>query len=600
MTTESNRNSKNDFAERHQIAEAQLPTQQRDKNVFSALSPEKMHDIIHEQEVHKIELEMQNQELRRIQLELEVAHHQYIELYHSAPVGYLTIVQENNKIVQANQAAANLLGVEKNLSLINQSFTNFILPDDQHSYYFHCQEVIKTQSQLTCEIRLKQGETYFYAKLHTTVFQNVEDQTVHYLTVISDITEQKETEKLLTQRVEERTAELKTVNAELAYASCLKDEFLANMSHELRTPLNTILGGAEILQEQVFGSLNEQQEKTVRRIEKSGKQLLILITDILDLSKIAARQLELFVDNVSVDAVCQSSLQYVQEAAKNKQIKLSYSFDYAINTLKADRVRLKQILINLLINAIKFTPEGGVVELAAQGIPEEGVLELIVSDTGIGIAKEDFPKLFKPFRQLDGKLNRQYEGTGLGLSLVLSLTDMHGGSVSMSSKIGQGSCFTVTLPWLEETTEGSQEKRDDEKRDDVKTGDRHTTSLILVVDDHQKTIEMLFDYLVAKGYHVISASDGAEAIAQAQSDSPDLILMDIQMSGMDGLEAIKRIRADPKQASTPIIALTALVIPGNKERCLAAGANDYLSKPINLKQLKQKIKNLLPCSPDEA
>jgi len=543
---------------------------------------------------------MQNHELRRIQQELEVAHHQYLELYHSAPIGYLTIAQEdNNQIVQANQAAANLLGAETNLRLINQSFTNFILPDDQDTYYFHCQEVLKTQSQLACEIRLKQGETYFYAKLHSTVFQNADSDTVHYLTVISDITEQKQTERLLTQRVEERTAELKAVNMELAYASRLKDEFLANMSHELRTPLNTILGGAEILQEQVFGPLNVQQEKMVMRIEKSGKQLLVLITDILDLSKIAARQLELLVDNVSIDAVCQSSLQYVQEAAKTKQIKLSYSFDYAINTLKADRVRLKQILINLLTNAIKFTPQGGFVELAAQGIPEQGILELIVSDTGIGIAKEDFPKLFKPFRQLDGKLNRQYEGTGLGLSLVLSLTDMHGGSVSVSSTVGQGSCFTVTLPWLNDTdtNKDSQEKPDD----DVKTGPCHTkNALILVVDDHEKTIEMLLDYLVANGYQVISARDGAEAVAQAQSDSPDLILMDIQMSGMDGLEAIQRIRADPKQASTPIIALTALVMPGDKERCLAAGANDYLSKPIGLKQLIQKIKTLLPCPTDEA
>jgi len=543
---------------------------------------------------------MQNHELRRIQQELEVAHHQYLELYHSAPIGYLTIAQEdNNQIVQANQAAANLLGVETNLHLINQSFTNFILPDDQDTYYFHCQEVLKTQSQLACKIRLKQGETYFYAKLHSTVFQNADSDTVHYLTVISDITEQKQTERLLTQRVEERTAELKAVNMELAYASRLKNEFLANMSHELRTPLNTILGGAEILQEQVFGPLNVQQEKTARRIEKSGKQLLILITDILDLSKIAARQLELFVDNVSVDAVCQSSLQYVQEAAKNKQIKLSYSFDYAINTVKADRVRLKQILINLLTNAIKFTPQGGFVELAAQGIPEQGILELIVSDTGIGIAKEDFPKLFKPFRQLDGKLNRQYEGTGLGLSLVLWLTDMHGGSVSVSSTVGQGSCFTVTLPWLNDTdtNKNSQEKPDD----DVKTGPCHPkNALILVVDDHEKTIEMLLDYLVANGYQVISARDGLQAVAQAQSDSPDLILMDIQMSGMDGIEAIQRIRADPKQASTPIIALTALVMPGDKERCLAAGANDYLSKPIGLKQLIQKIQNLLPCSTDEA
>jgi PAS domain S-box-containing protein len=592
MTTQNIIPKKNQFSESSQMTLSKSQKEHQHFDVFEMLSYDNMYDLIHELQAHKIELEMQNHELRRIQLELEVAHHQYLELYHSAPIGYLTITQEDNKIVQANQAAAQLLGLEENHQLINQSFTNFIWPDDQDTYYFHCQKVAKTQSQLACEIRLKQGNSYFYAKLHSTVFQNTDVDSLHYLTVISDISEQKQTEKLLTQRVEERTAELQAVNAELAYALRIKDEFLANMSHELRTPLNTILGGAEILQEQVFGPLTAQQQKTVRRIEKSGKQLLVLITDILDLSKIAAKQLELFMDNVSVDAVCQSSLQYVQQAAKSKQIKLSYSFDYAINTVKADRVRLKQILINLLTNAIKFTPQGGFVELAAQGLPEQGVLELIVSDTGIGIAKEDFPKLFKPFRQLDGKLNRQYEGTGLGLSLVLSLTDMHCGSISVSSELGLGSCFTVTLPWYDEKINEFKKSEHD-----FKTKSRHTkNALILVVDDHEKTIDMLFDYLVANGYQVISAYEGLQAISKVQSDNPDLILMDIQMSGMDGLEAIERIRAEPKQSKTPIIALTALVMPGDKERCLAAGANDYLSKPISLKQLRQKIDNLLPCA----
>jgi PAS domain S-box-containing protein len=251
----------------------------------------------------------------------------------------------------------------------------------------------------------------------------------------------------LAQRVAERTADLSAANAELSRTSRIKDEFLANMSHELRTPLNAILGMSEALQEQVYGPLNEKQLKSLRSIEESGYHLLSLINDILDVSKIEAGKLKLEVGPVSVESVCQASLGLIKQDAHKKQLKISSSFDNAVTIIQADKRRLKQILVNLLSNAVKFTPEGGAIGLEVVGDAEGEAVHFTVWDTGIGILEEDMGRLFQPFVQLDSSLSRRYAGTGLGLSLVYRLADMHGGSVSLESEVGKGSRFTVSLPW---------------------------------------------------------------------------------------------------------------------------------------------------------
>ncbi|MEI7771495.1 MAG: ATP-binding protein, partial [Chloroflexales bacterium] len=252
---------------------------------------------------------------------------------------------------------------------------------------------------------------------------------------------------LLARRVTERTADLIAVNGELARASRLKDEFLANMSHELRTPLNTVLGRAEILRERIYGPLTDQQERAIASIDESGRHLLALINDILDLSKIEAGKLDLQISMVDVPALCQSSVRMMSQAAMAKGISLSSTFDMAVERMQADERRLKQILVNLLSNAVKFTPSGGRVSLEVRGLRDQGLVEFIVEDSGIGIAEGDLPRLFQPFMQIDAGLSRQHEGTGLGLSLVLRLTEAHGGSVAVTSAPSSGSRFVVTLPW---------------------------------------------------------------------------------------------------------------------------------------------------------
>ena len=530
--------------------------------------------------------------------------------------------------------------------------------------------------------------------------------------------------QLLARRVEERTADLSIANAELARAARLKDEFLANMSHELRTPLNSILGRSEALQEAIYGAITPEQDKALQGIETSGRHLLALINDILDLSKIEANKLDLYIEPVALERICHGALQLVTQLARQKRISLTSTLDSRAESLLADERRLKQILVNLLSNAVKFTPEGGSVGLDVQSNAERGAITFTVWDTGIGITEDDHQRLFRPFVQVDSRLNRQYEGTGLGLALVLRLAEAHGGSVAFESAPGQGSRFSVTLPWnahapaappepeiglathagapiqrallIEDSpsaveqlerylnemgvhvevhtqANGAVERATALQPDIIvldillpdevgweilrqlknhpstqsipvlivsvidepeqaralgaagflcKPIDRArfteliqrvaSTALvspiqlaflvapehdkaparshsILLAEDNQATITMMQDYLRAHGYDVVVARNGGETLLRAQEATPALILMDIQMPGMDGLEAIRHIRAHTDLRGIPIIALTALAMPGDRERCLAAGADDYLTKPVNLRALLAAI-----------
>jgi len=400
----------------------------------------------------------------------------------------------------------------------------------------------------------------------------------------------------LEQRVAARTAELHRTNLELEHANRAKDEFLATMSHELRTPLNSILGLSESLMEQRRGPLNASQKKSLETVETSAQHLLTLINDILEVSKIEAGKLSIHIDTVSVKEVCESSLNFIKEAAFKKSIRMDFQPESSIIKLSADPQRLKQILINLLNNAVKFTPENGSIVLKVHTTPERDQVRFSVIDNGIGISPDDLKKLFTPFTQLDSGLSRQYGGTGLGLVLVYKMTELHGGSVEVESEVGKGSRFTVILPWDENTNAGKFANENLQPPVQV-SSDSNTLSAglnhILLADDNEPNILVVSDYLQDYGYRVTVAHNGLEALEKAEAVSPDIILMDIQMPEMDGLEAIRQLRQRPRFAPTPIIALTALAMPGDRERCLTAGANEYLSKPVSLKKLVQTINDML-------
>lgn len=396
----------------------------------------------------------------------------------------------------------------------------------------------------------------------------------------------------LAQRVEDRTADLSRANSNLARALRVKDEFLANMSHELRTPLNAILGLSESLSEQVAGPLNEKQSKYLSTINESGHHLLSLINDILDLAKIEAGQITLDINKVDINSVCQASLRMIKQLAQKKNQEVSFEIDHDLGLMWADERRLKQMIVNLLSNAVKFTPELGQLGLEVHGDQEGNKVIISVWDRGIGISENDVQRLFKPFVQLDAGLAREATGTGLGLALVAQMAQMHGGSVSLESQVGYGSRFTIMLPWEPVLAGDSNLRlRTTSKFRAIKPNEVRPT--ILLVEDTQEVVMMLVDYLEMDGYNMVTAQDGIDGLTQAKIVHPALILMDIQMPRLDGFETTKKLRSDPEFKDTPIIALTALAMPNDRQRCIDAGMNEYLSKPVNLKVLSKTIKAFL-------
>lgn len=548
------------------------------------------------------------------------------------------------------------------------------------------------------------------------------------ITAVRDAYEMLEHERMeLANRVEERTAELTAANQQLARTARAKDEFLASVSHELRTPLNAILGLSQALKEKVLGSLNAKQIESLHYIEESGKHLLALINDILDLAKVGVDELSLEKRPVNVNGVSEASIAFVKQLATKKSIRISVENEKDVEFCFADERRLKQILVNLLSNAVKFTPEGGSIGLRVESSHEEGMIRFSVWDTGIGIDKAHMSSLFEPFVQLDSGLTREYDGSGLGLSLVLTMTQLHGGRVEVDSDLGKGSTFTVSIPSSPEglgeavpqdeatgaahsnqavneglalIVENSKSASDQlrrylspygiktivvssgkqvlkevkainpdivyldlllpdisgwdvlmnlktgkdthgvpvvitsvlDERDDVRAQQANeylvkpfsheqveqtlrliknpasrlgiqthgaqeernaTNSTILLVEDNETNILTIRDYLEAKTYNVVVARNGLEAIELTKAARPKLILMDVQMPGMDGIEATRRIRELSDRGDVPIVALTALAMPGDRERCVEAGMNDYLSKPVQLGRLTKLIDKYL-------
>lgn len=395
----------------------------------------------------------------------------------------------------------------------------------------------------------------------------------------------------LAERVRRRTLQLDRANAELARSAQAKDEFLAAMSHELRTPLTSILGLSETMGDGMLGPLSQQQDKAVHMIHENGSHLLELINDILDMSRVASGQMNLRLDQVPVAQLCDASLRLIGPGAKRKGLQLSSRLDPLARLVQGDSRRLKQMLVNLLGNAVKFTPEGGAIGLEVTADPGHGEIRFAIWDTGVGIPAEQFERLFQPFVQLDSRPARQYDGTGLGLALASGMAELHRGRIEVQSQVGQGSRFEIVLPWDAQAQHPQGYSGSEASDEQEGVAGTAAPPRVLLVDDNEGNLEMLSSYLQLRGCAVRTANSGARAIALAREERPEIVLMDVQMPDMDGLETTRRLRADPGLRLTPIIALTALAMPGDREQCLEAGMDDYLSKPLGLKELHATVVN---------
>jgi len=500
-----------------------------------------------------------------------------------------------NETFSSNRSPLTILGYtpEQIEHLGTEFFLKVAHPDDIHllqKQYNHL-AVLADGDIFASEYRLRTaGGVWRWFSSREIIFQRRPDGTPELIFGIeTDITER----KIAEAKIRKHSEELVQANIELARAARLKDEFLANMSHELRTPLTSILGRSELLQDDLSGPLTEFQRRSVRGIEESGRHLLELINDILDLSKIEAGKLVLEIQPIPMAGLVHSCIRMIAETAKRKQLRVDTTLDPAVAIIDADPRRLKQILVNLLGNAVKFTPNGGEVGLEVCGNIAANAVDLIVWDTGIGIDSSDQTHLFQPFVQIDSGLTRQYEGTGLGLALVERLTKLHGGSVSLVSELGKGSRFIVSLPWQPSSSPALVAALPPEDRAIPDIHVNGDAPLILLVEDNPETRTMIAEYLTMRGYRVAQAQTGHDALIDAHAEPPALIIMDIQLPDMDGLTATRTLRADPPGTNIPILVLSAHAMPGDREQSLAAGANAYLSKPVRLTELVTTIKTLI-------
>ncbi|HET6294729.1 MAG TPA: ATP-binding protein, partial [Kribbella sp.] len=355
--------------------------------------------------------------------------------------------------------------------------------------------------------------------------------------------------------------ELKQRSAELEVASRHKSEFLASMSHELRTPLNAVLGFSEVLLEQMFGEVNERQEEYLRDIHGSGRHLLELLNEILDLSKVEAGRMELEYSTFELRALLDNTVAMLRERAAAHGIELHVEVGPDIDQVFADELRLKQVVLNLMTNAVKFTGDGGSVVVRAVRAGSE--IEITVTDTGIGVPVEDRERIFESFQQ-GGRGPSQEEGTGLGLTLSRRIVELLGGRMWLASEVGAGSTFGFSL-------------RSREAADQPRSG-RPPVGDVVIIEDDRPSLDLMTAYLSGAALRVTAVGDGQSGLDAVRRVRPAAVLLDIRLPGIDGWAVLQALKAEPETSSIPVIVVS---IVDERARGAALGAAAYLVKPVS-------------------
>ncbi|MBN1322900.1 MAG: response regulator [Methanotrichaceae archaeon] len=585
MTSEDNRPI--DAAELRKRAEgiARENVSTSPENI-ETLSPEETRRMLHELQVHQIELTMQNEELRRAQAELDASRERYFDLYDLAPVGYITL-SERGLVLEANLTAATMLGLARD-ALVKQPISRFILIDDLDRCYRYRKQCIETGQLQVCELRLLRKDCPpFWARLETIAAHDTNGVPVCRV-VLSDITECKQAEAELleiNQRLEKLIVRANELTVQAQMASIAKSEFLANMSHEIRTPMNAVIGMTSLL---LDGNLTPEQKDYAELIRSGGEMLLTIINDILDLSKIEADKVELERQPFDLQGCVEEALDLVATAALENGLRTVFLIDKGTpRIILGDPTRLRQILVNLLNNAVKFTDKGEVA-VSISGRKLEGScyeIHFSVTDTGIGIPEEKRSNLFQSFSQVDSSTTRKYGGTGLGLAISKRLVELMGGKIWVYSQIGKGSTFHFTI-----NVDTTLSKPIDTRRHSPRNLAHQANHglRILIAEDNTVNQVVTLRMLKRLGYKADVVANGIEVLQAMERKNYDVILMDVQMPEMDGLEATKAIHQrwpdGPK-----IIAMTAYALVGDREKCLAAGMDGYICKPTTLDELKAAL-----------
>ncbi len=534
-----------------------------------------------------VSLAIEASERKAAQEALRQSERQFRAIFQRSSIG-IGLVDMKARIFDTNPALSQILGYSPQ-ELCGKRFTDIICRQaGDLELYKRLLSGIEERLEMERQFFHRHGHLV-WTLLNVSLITNRHGKPKFFLAMIEDISKRKQTELQLLASKEAAEA-----------GSRAKSQFLATMSHELRTPLNAIMGLSQFLQQEIVGDLNDQQKKYIDCIYQSGEHLLALINDILDLSKVEAGKEELILSKLHIQDLCNYVISTVRDRALEKGLQLKTKIDPQAEICIADDRRLKQILLNLLTNAIKFTPEGKVsleVTKVRRGIT------FTVIDTGIGIASEELEFLFTPFKQLDSRLNRQYEGTGLGLALTRKLARLHGGDLTLESTEGKGSRFTLFLPVI-----NAQENYQFRTNGDASSWENSgcsisgfvatpTTKRIFLVESQEKVAKLLQNYLQAIGFQVDYLPNDKGFLEKVHTQQPDLILLDgdLERDSLEGQitgwDLLAQLRQHEDLQNLPVVMM---ISTSTKDmRRYPVSANDYLTKPLKIVQLESIIMQYL-------
>jgi len=559
-----------------------------------------------------IHLQQEVSDRQRAEEALRDSERRLAQFLEAVPVG-VYVIDATGKPYYANQTAQQLLGkgiapeaTIDQLPEIYQAYlagTQQIYPADQLPIV----RALRGERATIDNQEIRQGDKIIPLEVWGNPIFDKDGRLVYAIAAFKDITQRKQAEA---ERIR-FTQELELKNAALQRMDQLKDEFLANTSHELRTPLNGIIGIAESMIDGATGELSDRQIANLSMVVSSGRRLASLVNDILDFAKLKNGDIELQRKPVDVRQITEVVLSLSQPLVADKHLELNNEIQLDLPIVDGDENRLQQIMHNLVGNAIKFTASGSVTVSA--GVTD-GMVEVTVADTGIGIAPDKFTDIFKSFVQADASTSREYGGTGLGLSITKQLVELHGGTIRVESELGKGARFIFTLPisiaFPDQDSERipprpaiSQEVtrvREDAEPSWIAPLQRVCSNgefTILVVDDEPINLQVVANHLSLHNYVIVQANNGMEALAKIQNGlRPDLIILDVMMPKMSGYEVCKKIREQFPANEMPVVMLTAKNQVSDLVEGLGSGANDYLTKPVSKHELLARIRTHIQLS----